>query len=218
MSRLQIVWGAPPAPPPTLPHGLSQATRLQRLVSTKKMLYWMFQAPKKAPKRKKKNMHKRQRRLQSERCCLSGGAGQVHDPNFFVAAALLFKLHGALRRKSREWCWGRGRGMGLGNGSRHKDGWCMLRFQFGAAGHLFFGDGAPSSSQLSVTCLGSQRTRNRFTGANSPPRVGNADVEEAGDGGATAIERLPFVFAPQPAGFSPRLTPFYYFAVAVVWS
>lgn len=62
-----------------------------------------------------------QKRLQSERCCLSGGLGQVHDPNFFVVAALLFKLHGALRRVKgpAERLTGGG---GLQKGARKKDG------------------------------------------------------------------------------------------------
>lgn len=172
----------------------------------------MFQAPKKKRSKRKK-------------ICINGRGGcKVKDVACLVELAKYMTPISLLRLPYYSNCTapfdakaGQWQGHGLGNGSRHKDGWCMLRFQFGAAGHLFFGDGAPISSQLSVTCLGSQRTRNRFTGANSAPS-GHRGRHGGCWGGATAIERLPFVFAPQPAGFSPRLTPFYYFAVAVVWS
>lgn len=110
----------------------------------------------------------------------------VHDPNFFWLCVLPVVFLLIIQSEAR--CLQVGQGLRQGvRGRSLLEGWCMLRFQFGAAGHLF--------GPLPALLWRPQPGRNRFTGANLARNETDSAASSNWDDAAAAT------CAPQPAAF-----------------
>lgn len=129
-------------------------------------------------------------RLPLPRATVRARACGVHDPNFFWLCVLpvVFLLIIQSEARCLQVSQGRERGWEGWGGTALLEGWCMLRFQFGAAGHLF--------GPLPALLWRPQRDRNRFTGANlARNETDSAASSEWDEWDAAAT------CAPQPAAF-----------------